>query len=239
MYNPNAFSSFQEKRYKNWDGPVCTHTWDFIKTIEDIVDMNGVTKIFDIGSRDGCQALELADWFPGSEVVAFEPVPSNAEWCRENFKDRKEIMLMEVALSNKHDKADFYKVVNGNVGASSLYEVNPEHHIARGWVQEKIQVQVYPAATIIGIDYEQAPELVWMDVQGAELEVVEGFGRFLEDVHAIHSEVGLSKIYKESTLKQELVDYLNKRGFRVVNELKNDLNIEEDLVFVNERFYPE
>jgi len=84
-YNKDAFSSNRERRYSNWEGTVYSLTFDFVKKIENKIDLDEVSHVLDIGSRDACQSLELADWFPNSKIHCFEPVPETADWCKNNI----------------------------------------------------------------------------------------------------------------------------------------------------------
>jgi fructose/tagatose bisphosphate aldolase len=68
------------------------------------------------------------------------------------------------------------------------------------------------------------------------MEVLKSFGNNLENIKAIHSEVGLDKIYENSTVKTELIEFMESKGFIVECCLGNDLGIEEDIVFINKRF---
>jgi hypothetical protein len=79
-------------------------------------------------------------------------------------------------------------------------------------------------------------DLIWMDVQGAEMEVLKSFGEHLQNIKAIHSEVGLDKIYQNSTVKNELIQFMEENGFFVECCLTNNLGIEEDIVFINKKF---
>ena len=68
------------------------------------------------------------------------------------------------------------------------------------------------------------------------LQMIEKIGDDLKNIKAIHSEVGLGKIYEKSTLKNELISFMEEKGFVVECCLPNDLGIEEDIVFINKKF---
>lgn len=234
-YNPTAFSGFHDMKFKNRDGYMYTHTWQFIKSIEKIIDLQGVNTVFDIGSRDGCQSLEFAHWFPNAKVFCFEPVPENILWCKRNAELCNRITVIEKAVSDIDGFVDFHVVNNGNVGASSLYIANPHHGYGATLNQTKISVESIRAESFLSQNNVNVPQLLWMDVQGAELSVLNSFGQSLQKVKAIHTEVGLDLIYKSSTLKQDLINFMDKMGFYVYTSISNSLGIEEDVIFVNSR----
>ena len=235
-YNKKAFSSNSERKYSNWEGTVLSYTFDFVKKIENKIDLEKVNHVLDIGSRDACQSLELSDWFPNSKIHCFEPVPETASWCEKNIQHRENILFYKKAIGSIDGEVTFHKVVNGNIGASSLYRVNNEHHHARTWAQEEIAVQCIRGDSFLQENDISQIDLIWMDVQGAEIEVLDSFGDNLKNIKAIHSEVGLGKIYEKSTLKNELISFMEGKGFVVECCLSNDLGIEEDIVFINKKF---
>lgn len=236
VYNKNAFSSNQERKYYNWQGSVLSYTFDFIKKIENKIDLEDINHVLDIGSRDACQSLELSDWFPNSKIHCFEPVPETAQWCKNNIKDRSNIIFYEKAIGSTDGYIKFHKVINGNIGASSLYKANNDHHYGKSYVQEEIQVECVKGDSFLKNNSIDKIDLIWMDVQGAEIEVLKSFGEHLQNIKAIHSEVGLDKIYQNSTVKNELIQFMQENDFFVECCLTNALGIEEDIVFINKKF---
>jgi hypothetical protein len=61
-------------------------------------------------------------------------------------------------------------------------------------------------------------DLLWLDVQGFELRLLEGAGSLLDTVSAIHTEVNLCETYEGAVLYEDLRRWLECRGFRVVLE---------------------
>jgi FkbM family methyltransferase len=236
MYNKNAFSSNQERKYSNWEGSVLSYTFDFVKKIENKIDLENINHILDIGSRDACQALELSDWFPNSKIHCFEPIPETAEWCKKNIKDRNNIIFYEKAIGSIDGQIKFHKVINGNIGASSLYKANDNHYYGKSYVQEEIQIDCIRGDSFLKNNSIEKIDLIWMDVQGAEIEVLKSFNKNLHDIKAIHSEVGLDRVYKNATTKKELINFMEDNDFFVECCLSNDLGIEEDIVFINKKF---
>jgi FkbM family methyltransferase len=236
MYNKNAFSSNQERKYSNWEGSVLSYTFDFVKKIENKIDLEDVNHILDIGSRDACQSLELSDWFPNSKIHCFEPIPETAEWCKKNIKDRNNIIFYEKAIGSIDGQIKFHKVINGNIGASSLYKANDNHHYGKSYVQEEIQIDCIRGDSFLKNNSIEKIDLIWMDVQGAEIEVLKSFNKNLYNIKAVHSEVGLDRVYKNATIKKELINFMEDNDFFVECCLSNDLGIEEDIVFINKKF---
>ena len=235
-FNPTAFNSIHDRRYSNWDGLSLVYTYDFIDVIKNYIDLYNIDVIFDIGSRDCCQSLELADWFPESKIFAFEPVDSNADWCQKSIYNRNNIQFFKSAISKIDGIVSFYEVTNGNIGASSLLQKNDGHAYGASYEQKEISVQSIRGDSFLSKNNIDKLDLIWMDVQGSEIEVLDSFGEYLNNIKAIHTEVGLSEVYKQSTVKNDLIQYLQQKGFTLKKSISNSLNIEEDCIFINNKF---
>ncbi len=209
------------------------YTYDFIKHIEEYIDLNDINVVFDIGSRDGCQALEFSDWFPASKIYLFEPVPTSYDFCVENTKERGNIICNNSAFANYDGSTKFYQVVNGNVGASSLFKVTPSYS---HYEQQPIDVVVTKAKTFIEKNNIQKVDLLWVDVQGAEIDCFSGFEEHLENIKAIHTEVGLSAYYENGTDYDNLLRFMDANNFEPVKVLNNEAGLEVDVIFINRKF---
>lgn len=232
----NAFSEY-ELRYgfSNMDGPtgrILSST--FINKIKNLINFEEVNTVLDIGSRDGCQALELARYFPNSKVFAFEPNPDAIQFVCNNAAQCSRIKVFQTAISQTCGKVPFYKVINGNIGASSLYKTSG-HSRSAEWQQSEIEVEsvrLEDWAIYNGID---SIDIVWADVQGAELDVFKSFGKYLSGVKCIATEVALEKLYNGSTLMSELDEFLS--GFVKISFEPESTRTEADIVYVNRNLY--
>lgn len=238
-FNPRAFN--KDTRlipYENWDGPTLCYTYDFIEAIRSKVDLEDCPVIFDIGSRDACQALELSDWFPESEIHIFEPVPQSAEWCRKNVEkwSRPNCRVHQLALSDATGIQQFNIVNNGNIGASSLLLPNVDHPEGRGYSTTLTNVHTKTAKRFMGENGIDRVDLIWMDVQGAEFPVLQGFQEHLLRVKAIHTEVGVQQVYEGAITEDQLTVWMDANDFEVAARIENRKGFEVDLVFVNKRW---
>ena len=68
------------------------------------------------------------------------------------------------------------------------------------------------------------PELINIDIQGAEQQALIGCGNLLQDVQYIYTEINKVPIYEECTLVWELDTYLSGFGFKriLTSWYKND-----------------
>ncbi len=179
--------------------------------------------ICDIGSRDALEGITLAQSLSGSYLHVFEPNPAAADLCRKNLARFKEIsgpvgvQFNELAVADKLGQSTFYPVnagLSGNkdIGFSSLFQINPEYTRRRGKVvQDEITVHV----TTLD-DYfagRQPPDLLWVDVEGAELQAFAGAERVLNAVKLIHVEVSFRPMQVGKPLFWKIQEHLSRFGF--------------------------
>jgi len=79
------------------------------------------------------------------------------------------------------------------------------------------------------------PDIIWMDAQGAELDILKGAEQTLASVKVILTEVGLIPYYHGHTLKADIDGYLASLGFReLVTARKLGHKYEMDTIYVKD-----
>ena len=194
------------------------------------VDPRVIKVALDLGSRDGQVALAFREFFPEARIFAFECNPDALLLCRKRLDNQLRITLVEKAVSDEMGQVDFFAVdpartitphPDGNIGASSLFPAAPDYPFEH-YVQRRVSVQATPLAdwaTQQGLD---AIDLLWMDIQGAELKALRGMGKLLATVKAIYTEVAYRPIYINQPLAAELNAFLLKHGFAMRKILYRD-----------------
>jgi len=169
--------------------------------------------IYDCGSRDATDGLTLLTELNARELHVFECNPEAIELCRKNISqnvDRAKVHLAPCALADVPGILKFYRInpnktvtphPDGNIGASSLYRANPKYPHEH-YVQEAIEVKAtsldeYCASHTV-------PDLLWMDLQGAEARVLDGAKSILPRVKIIHIEVSFRRMYIDQALFRDI-----------------------------------
>jgi FkbM family methyltransferase len=119
----------------------------------------------DVGTNRGQLLGEALRVAPGGRHIAFEPIPALAAELRQAFP---QIDARELALSAKSGTAEFchFRTMDGWSGLRRSLEVSDE----RG-DPEYIQVQL---STLDSELSGSSPRLIKIDVEGAELDVLQG-----------------------------------------------------------------
>ncbi len=204
--------------------------------------------IVEIGAHFGEDSVRFVETFPACRVYAFEPDPRSVEIFKKHVNSDR-IELIELALSdvegeleffqsyqeypqkdvpNKYDwinEQDYKKGKLNNSGSSSLKR-GYQHVLGETIkVKTKRYDQWFRERNLGYVD------LAWIDVQGAEKDVILGMGEEIKKIKFIWTEYG-EMMYEGSMTRQETINLLGERGFKVVEEL-SDRGTSGDLLFVN------
>jgi len=207
--------------------------------------------IFDIGSCEGEDSIRYARLFPSARIWAVEPLPANVDLIKANLErygvDRVEVVAL--ALSDSPGHATFY-VSSGrpadarpdadwDFGNKSSSLLPPAGHLtAHPWVHfdKSIEVETDRLDLLAQRRGVTAIDYIHMDVQGAELCVLNGAGTLLDSVRVIWMEVEAMPLYEDQPLKADVERFMTSRGFE--KRLDTVGAVSGDQLYVNTRFYP-
>lgn len=142
---------------------------DHKKMLEEVVKP-GMT-IFDIGANIGYYVLMEHDLLKGTgKVVAIEPSPTNIELLKKNLalNSVNDVLVYQMAISNKVEKKEFYLAKQSNL--------NTFHATGSGKAHLSGEIITVDTETVPSISEtaKLTPDLIRMDVEGHEVEVIEG-----------------------------------------------------------------
>ena len=199
--------------------------------------------IIDAGARDCHESCYLADKY-GVPVLAFECNPHTIHICRNNIRNSPRVTLIDKAIHVYDGTCPFYPIktddeVNpcfgSNQGASSLFKSNGQY---------KYEVMEQDTATVpcTRIDTVLAelgirPNVLWMDLQGAELIALQSFGDHLDDLDIILTEAEINPIYEGQALYRDIEAFLAPRFIKVWGNLEAEYGT--NVIFVNKRYINE
>jgi FkbM family methyltransferase len=207
--------------------------------------------IVEIGAHYGEDSLRFLEAFRDVNLFCFEPDPRNVEIFKKYVNDDR-VKLFEVALSDKKGKANFYQSYQeynqstipgkydwiskeeyvekrlNNSGSSSLKKGYP--HI----LNEQIEVSTERYDTWCKENNIDNVDFVWMDVQGAERDVINGMGEEIQNIHFIWMEYG-EEAYEDGMNRNDTLILMNTKGFQEVREFSN-YTPQGDILFVNRKF---
>lgn len=170
---------------------------------------------FDIGANVGFMTLIAARLVgPGGRVLAFEPVPANAAAITENLalNGIDWVEVHETAVARHGGRSTL--IVSAVSAFSRLASVN----VPTG-ARDTIEVAVTSVDEFMADGTAPVPDVIKIDVEGAELEVIEG----MRETIAAHRPVILCEVHDCNV---EYVELMASLGYEAVN-LDADVPVEE------------
>lgn len=196
------------------------------------------TTILDIGSLDGADAVELGRMFPAATIHSFEPDPANFPLLQQTAECCDRIIAYQIALSDKSGKAKFFASGAENdayYNRASGSILRPLQSATDWWPQLKFEREVEVSTTTVDewalTKSIRSIDLVWMDVQGAELQVLQGMGTLIESTRCIVLEVWMRPAYDGAATLPQIQEFLESHGFYMTRLWLNTNKIDGDALF--------
>ena len=174
--------------------------------------------IIDCGAHIGLDSVELLKVLGGS-IHCFEPVPDVYRRLRETVAQYPSITTYQLALSNKTGQDHFFVSEGASDGSSSL--LPPKDHIvdhADTFFNRKIEVHTMTLDDWAAENKIDRVDLLWLDMQGFELQMLKASTKVLPKVRVIHTEVSTKETYEGVALYADYRAYLESIGFKVLVE---------------------
>lgn len=170
--------------------------------------------VVDIGANRGQFALAARRCFPYAKVFSFEPLVEPATVYRALFEDDKNVQLWNVAIGT--DPGESVIHVSAHDDSSSLLPITEE------------QDALFPGTAEVGIESIQVarlsdclqeeiqkPALLKLDVQGYELQALEGCEDLLLLFDWVYAECSFLELYEGQALADEVIAWLRQRRFKL------------------------
>lgn len=185
--------------------------------IEKIIDPSDT--ILEAGAFDGTDTVRLARMVPQGKVISFEPNPPRYAQLCEKTKNLSNVSTYPFALSSKNEEATFY-VCYGTQhdpiyeGASSL--LPPAESMKIHYQGPIIKVPSYKLGDWCKEHHQTKIDFMWLDLEGAELQVLSNALRILSTVKAIYVETNFYEFREGMTQYADLKEFLEKNEFRLL-----------------------
>lgn len=169
--------------------------------------------ILDIGANNGRDAREFLLTFKNPKVYCFEPDLRAIRKFKNRMKDDSRCKLFEIAISDKDGTDIFYlsgggKMKGGWDASSSIKK--PIKPISEGAIfDKKVIVKTKKLDTWVKENNIKRIDFMWVDVQGAEREVIKGGIKTLkEKVEYFYTEFGNDQFYEGAPKLEEILELL-------------------------------
>jgi len=209
---------------------------------------NDKLTILDIGGCEGEESIRYSRIFPFSSIYVFEPLPENQKLIEDNIIKYKaeNIELVPVAVSDEEGFSQFYVSSGhpenqpkdldwdfGNKSSSLLSPENTQHK----WLNfnDTIAVNTITLSSFLINNSITIIDFVHMDVQGAELKVLEGAKEYIKNIKAIWLEVADVELYNSQPLRKDIEEFMYSNGFYLVkSEIEGQVG---DQFYLNKKYF--
>lgn len=177
--------------------------------------------ILEIGCHNGGHTMGFLNMFASPQVYCFEPDPRAIAHFRERMGERPNVHLFEVAVSDRIGQITFYQSgrkpdpheqAQKDWDRSGSIRKPKKHLIKHPWVTFDNALVVNTITldawcTEQGIDHV---DFIWMDVQGAEMDVFKGGSQTLQKTRFIYTEYNNQELYEGQANLQQLLNHLTQ-----------------------------
>jgi len=191
--------------------------------------------IVDVGANRGQFALAASLVNPET-VFSFEPLPLPAGVYRKIFKGKANFRVFQAAIS-----CDFgvkQMNVSGRDDSSSLLTISAlQDQLFPGTRKSgTLEIKAAPLNEFLNTKDISHPALLKIDVQGYELQVLEGSESLLPYFSFIYIECSFLELYEEQSLAADIVKKMQVEGFDLVGIYnvsydKSGIAIQGDFLF--------
>ncbi|WP_171908119.1 FkbM family methyltransferase [Natrialba sp. SSL1] len=176
-----------------------------------VVDTIGPDDVFyDVGAYIGTYSALVATAEPEATVHAFEPGPHRRTRLRRTqFLNDTEFTIHDVALSNKSTNA--YLTSGGRITNDPATDISQEHKQRQGQKHqhERDPITVAHGDTYVRNQGLELPTVMKIDVEGGELQVLEGLTKTLPNCRDLFIEVHPQDVANV----EALFEFLSIHGF--------------------------
>ena len=214
--------------------------------------------IFDVGANVGSTLGEFKEWYPNSTVHCFEP----QEECWESLEKQASQYTTNEAIINKraagsvsnvsatfysHDitsgQSGFNKINTKSLDSVDLNKLSDSEAIQKyeETLNHEREVEIIRSDDYMDSSGIEHVDLLKIDTQGYEPEVLEGFGKKLNDVDVVITELMFYDYYERRLSFSDIERFLLPAGFHLydINHIaKNPMNGRTDwvdVIYVNKR----
>lgn len=204
----------------------------------------GIKTVIDIGANNGQFARLARTVFPDAKIYSFEPLPDCYAELRSALPGDTKFFPIECGIGSKEQTLDFYR--SFHTPSSSFLKMEEFHKEAfpysvEGQAETPIEVKVMTLDAVLADANIEDNILIKIDVQGYELEVIEGAGALLERSKVLILEMSFAKLYAGQPLFHDVYQRMCGLGFRFNGSLAQMEHphtgevVQTDAIFVNEK----
>jgi FkbM family methyltransferase len=176
--------------------------------------------IVDVGANRGQFAVISRKIFPKAKIHSFEPLAEPAQIFRRIFSSDPNVILHTCAIGREKTTAIIH-ITREDDSSSLLPITKAQSSLFPGAIEKETrQVAVLPLSEALGTTSIPPASLLKIDVQGFELEVLQGCEEILERFSHLYIECSFIELYEGQALAHQIIAWLEPRNF-ILSDIHN------------------
>jgi FkbM family methyltransferase len=175
--------------------------------------------IVEVGASIGDTTSEFIRKWPRAKIFCFEPDPAAYALLNKAFGLNERVTLFRTALGNKTGVLPWYRSTSGHAdgkrAASSSLNMPLEHLEAFPQVEFIRETVLCTSLDSVKLPRKYV-DLLWVDVNGAELEFLLGATEALQGTYNVVIEVSNKELYKGQVTAESIVTFMKVAGFKLM-----------------------
>jgi FkbM family methyltransferase len=182
-----------------------------------LISVNELTKFWDVspqgvihvGAHEAEESVQYSEAKWG-KVYWVEAQPDKVKFLKKKFANSEDLVFDAAVWSKPGIPLDLQVMTNS--ASTSLLNLGT-HNEAHPDIKFSHSIKVTTQILEDIIPSDSIADYLCLDIQGAELEALRGFGARVKELKWIYSEVNKDELYEGCCLVSELDDYLSSFGF--------------------------
>lgn len=188
-------------------------------------------RILDIGANIGQFHFQARREYPGSYIFSIEA----AAECEESLKQLTTEYAI-VLLAKDNSEYNFYsRKTDPTCTGNSIYR-----ELTQFYSDDQLQIIKQKGIKLDDLFTEDTKfDLIKIDTQGSELDIILGGEQLVSKAKGVLLEVSLTQYNEGAPLYQEVIDFMEERGFTpvaILDEAFNHGSHQQDILFLNNSF---
>jgi FkbM family methyltransferase len=176
-----------------------------------ILSLTDTKLVLDVGANQGQWASRIRKDGYKYQIISFEPSEAfNELFIRAESDSNWD--CQKLAVSNNNGEVILFSASNGNLSTSIL---KPKEILNQGFnlkFETKVMAQAITLEKFLST-HQQSPYYLKLDVQGAEMKVLQGAKKVLEKCVAVEFESALVDLYEGETTHYKIAEWLRQYDF--------------------------
>jgi len=190
-----------------------------------------INTIIDIGALDGGDTLRFSSWYPNAKIFTIEGSPNNFDVLNKKIGKRENVKTFNYIMSSVNGIVKFYQTAySDDCGVNAEYMVMGSIYDIIDEKKNKHNLKTIESIDVESITFDEFckinnitnVDVAHIDIEGATFDLVSGMNKIFPKL--IFTEKEGIEFFKNKTTGGdiELVRALDRKGYDLVLELKND-----------------